>query len=269
LLSAALFGNLGPDRQYRLWAGSLLAGSVGEMLGGYFFARQQDLSPGDARTIAVGGDFGLGGGLALGAILGLQHDDRSEDAQARGIAIMGLLGATAGLGGGYWLAGRRDNTWGDGEVWRAAGLLGTSLGLSADTLFGWRPDQSDQKKFFLTLLAGSAAGLWVGDRLVRDTEFTASEGVMIDLTTLGGALGGIGVAYLVTNESWGLSAKALLSGASLGGGLGFGLAYVSLHTGARSRAIMQDAVAARGSTIAVLPLLGQKGEQGLSLAGTF
>ena len=28
LLAAALFGNLGPDRQYRLWAGILLAGSV-------------------------------------------------------------------------------------------------------------------------------------------------------------------------------------------------------------------------------------------------
>jgi hypothetical protein len=269
LLAATLFGNVGPDRRYQLWSGSLLMGSVAELAGGYFLARKRDLDAGEARTIEVGADFGLGWGLALGATLGLHHDDHSEDSQARGMAIMGLLGTAAGLGGGFALAASRDHTWGDGEVWRATGLLGAGLGLAANALFDWRPDQTDQKKFFLTLMAGSAGGLWLGDRLVRNTDFTVSESVLIDLASLGGALGGTGIAYLLTSESLGFSGKALLGGASLGGALGFGLAYVSLHTGARRRAILEDTVASRGSTIAVWPLIGQKSEQGLCVAGTF
>lgn len=273
LLSAALFGNTSPSSRLRLWSGSLLLGSVGEMVGGYLLADRRQMTAGEARTMAVWGDFGLGWGLALGALLGLHHDDRSEDAQASGIGAVGFVGSAAGLASGYFLARRRHDTWGDGEVFRAAGLLGTWAGLTTAVVADWDPEAGrDEKKFFVSLIAGSALGLGVGERLVRGTDFSVRDALLVDLSTLAGALGVAGIAYLASADSSNPSAKGFATASLLGGALGYGLSYVAFSgdaPAASRAAAARVTTSAAPLTVAVVPALNRDGGRGVALCGSF
>lgn len=270
LFSSILAGDVNPDGTQRGWAASLFLGSVSEMVAGYLVAGRADLTAGEARTIAVGGDFGLGLGFGIGALLGLHHDDHSSDAQARGMATAGFLGASAGLAGGALLAARRANTWGDGEVLRAAGLLGTYLGLTADALFDWDPSSSqDEKKALTTLMLGAGVGLWVGDRLVLATDFSVGQSILVDLSTVAGGLGAAGIAYLVAGGSSGITLKGITSTSAAGALLGFGLSYAYLRDHHGDHDADARRADPRGSGVALIPTFGANGSRGVALAGAF
>jgi hypothetical protein len=273
LLAGMATGDISMSSHTQLWAGSMLVGSVTELVSGALWARAGHLTTGEARTIAVGGDFGLGWGFATGAILGLHHDDHSVAVQTRGMATAGIVGSAAGLGLGYALARRRDNTWGDGEVLRMAGLVGTWAGVTADVLLDWSPDsQRDDKKFFLTLVAGGAAGLLAGDRLVRPTNFSVSGALILDFATVAGAFGGAGLAY-VFGGGTDVSAKALVAGSAVGAVGAFALAYWGAHRSDDTGDSGGGREAGTGSglplNVAVVPTLGANGQRGVSLAGAF
>jgi hypothetical protein len=269
-LASVFGGDITVNNHFQAWSASLLLGSAVEMAVGYGVARSTDLTPGTARTIAVGGDFGLGWGLAMGAMLGLHHDDHSADAQARGMAAAGLVGTVAGVAGGWALAERRRNTWGDGEVLRAAGLLGLWLGFTADLVLDWDPGRtSDEKKAFATLMVGGAVGLGTGDVLVQPTDFSVSESLLIDLATITGGLATAGLGYLFTSGSSGATPKGFAASSAIGAVAGFALSY----WGYRDDAIRRHARASRdrapGASVALVPTLGAHGQRGLALAGAF
>jgi hypothetical protein len=272
-IAAALAGDVSSSTQERLWAASLVLGSAGEMTLGHLFAGAAELEAGDARTIAVAGDFGLGWGLAAGAILGFPHGDHSSDTQARGMALSGLVGSIGGLGAGYALSLRRNNTWGDGEVWRASGLLGTWLGLTANVLLDWGPNaDQDQKKFFSTLIVGGALGLAVGDRLVRRTNFTVGQSLIVDISTLAGALSFAGFGYLAfAGSNSNDPTKPVLIATSVGGLVGFGTAYWWYGGGGKARSAGSGGGSggARVASVALLPTFDGTGQRGLALAGAF
>jgi hypothetical protein len=268
LLAGMVTGDISTSSHMKLWAGSMLLGSVTELVSGALWARDGHLTTGEARTIAVGGDFGLGWGFATGAILGLHHDDHSVAVQTRGMATAGIVGSAAGLGLGYALARRRDNTWGDGEVLRMAGLVGTWAGVTADVLLDWNPDsQRDDKKFFLTLVAGGAAGLLAGDRLVRPTNFSVSGALILDFATVAGAFGGAGLAYVFGGGAH-VTGKALVAGSAVGAVGAFALAYLGARRGDGGG---REAGTGSGLplNVAVVPTLGADGQRGVSLAGRF
>jgi hypothetical protein len=269
LVAAILGGDVGPDSELRPWTAGLLLGSVGEMAAGFALAERAGISPGHARTIGVGGDFGLGIGFATGALLGLHHNERTADQQARGMASMGFLGAAAGLGGGYLLGRQRQNTWGDGEVLRAAGLLGVWLGVTANLVFDWNPETwDDEKKFFTSLIAGGALGLVVGDRLVLDTDFSVTESVLLDLAMVAGGLGAAGLTYLLSGDQ-DVGPEPFAVAAAVGGIAGFTGVYLAFR-GDRSGRDPDDAKhAAAPRDVALLPVFGRAGERGISLAGRF
>src|SRR6185295_10816383 len=100
LLGSLFAGILSPDHHFGAWNASMLLGSVAGTVGGYGLAAGDRLTPGQARTIAAVGDFGLLSGFGAGFLLKLDRKD-SGDAEARGMAAAGLLGTTAGLAGGY------------------------------------------------------------------------------------------------------------------------------------------------------------------------
>jgi hypothetical protein len=265
---ALITGNLSPDRRYRAWTASLLLGSLVELGGGLVLATRAEMSAGQVRTMGALGDFGLLWGLGTGFFFKL-HQKETADQQARGMAAAALVGSAAGLTGGYLLARRRDNTWGDGEVMRMAGLVAGLTGLGFVDLFDREVD-FDRRAAPAVAVTTSALGVLAGDYLVRRTDFTVSQSMLIDLSAVSGALGAAGLAYLLLPERTENTDPPLVIAAGLGGTAGFALAYWALADKARPA---PDPLRARGAQIprlSVLPMFGGAGGgQGLALAGTF
>jgi hypothetical protein len=262
LVRGLLWGDRDTDRTR---ATSFLLGSVGGAAGGYYWARAARLSPGQARTIAVLGDYGLLGGFAVGTLLGLDQqsrpfEDRDPDAQARGMSAAGLLGTAAGLTGGFFLARNRDNTWGDGEVMRAAGALGVLAGTTVAVL----GEVNSRRGIAALLLTGGTLGLVAGDSFVSDTDFTPGQALLVDLSMVAGALGGAGVAYLIAGDLWDDAAKILTTAALIGGGAGYVLAAIGLKDDPAPTARRRP-----GPQIGIAPQLGPGGQKGVLVGGTF
>ncbi|HSH44715.1 MAG TPA: hypothetical protein VK966_02610, partial [Longimicrobiales bacterium] len=186
-----------------------LALSVAEGVGALAWAKHDNASAGDAHLVGVASDFGAGWGIGLATLLGAEED-------GTGVAAAGLAGAAAGLAGGLLLADRRNYGWGDVEVRRAGGLVGGYGGAVLADVAG-----SDEPELFAGLaVAGSVAGLALTERLLGEREFTAGEGMLVDLGTAAGGLLGLGLAFLATD---GGDPTPVLALSALGAGAGFGL----------------------------------------------
>jgi hypothetical protein len=176
LLGAVIAGELDPDHHYQGWTASMLAGSLGGLVGGYQLAGSTGMSAGEARTMAAVGDLGLAMGFGTGFLLHFDGQPRGctpvsenpacfgpdfeADAHARKMAITGLLGAGLGLGGGYVLGRHRENSWGDGEVLRGATLLGVWSGWALADVANTSIDLKN-RAFTGTLMAlAMTKGLW-------------------------------------------------------------------------------------------------------------
>ena len=95
------------------------------------------------------------------------------------------------------LDGRRDYSYGDGGVMRMAGWVGAGAGAALATL---GEGSSRNHTEVASAMVGSVVGLAVGDRLVRGTEFTFGQSVVVDLTTVGVGLMGLGVGFVLTSD---------------------------------------------------------------------
>jgi hypothetical protein len=261
LIDGADVASAGGDS--RAFATSALLGSVGGLLGGYLWAGAAQLTPGEARTIALLGDVGLFWGFGTGHLLGLDQqdrlfEDRDSDAQARGMAAAGLAGTALGLGSGLWLGRHRHNTWGDGEVMRASAILGAWTGLTGTVLAG---EEDSSKTVVATMMIGSGLGAFAGDLLVRNTSFSFGKSILVELAMLAGGLGGAGLTYLVGRTD---NPKLYFVAAALGAGAGFGFTYQAYRDdGDDGRASQPPA------RVGVIPRLGPGGERGLAFAGSF
>lgn len=199
-----------------------LVASLGEGIGALAWAKAARATAGDAHLVGVASDFGAVAAVALGVLAG------SDDLDASAYWGFSLAGAAAGAGGGVALRSRRDYSWGDVEVFRAAGLLGAYTGIAAADIVS-----SNEERLLAGLaLAGGTAGLILGDRLVRDRDIGAGQGLLVDLGTIAGGLLGLGVAVLVSDES-SSSETIFLALSTLGAWSGFAATYGSLDERAR------------------------------------
>ena len=202
--------------------GTALAASLAEGMGALAWAKAANATAGEAHLVGVASDLGAAGAAALGVVTG--SDDLDESAYWG----LSLAGAAAGIGGGLALVARRDHSWGDVEVFRAAGLLGAYTGFAAADLVA-----RDEARLFAGLaLAGGTAGLILGDRLVRDRDLGAGQGLLVDLGTVAGGLLGLGIAVLVADESAG-GEEIYLVLSTIGAWSGFAATYASLTERAR------------------------------------
>jgi hypothetical protein len=179
------------------------------------------------------------------------------------MALMGLFGSGLGLTGGYFLGKNSENSWGDGEVLRAGTLLGvwSAFGL-ADVA---RTEVAlTNRAFTATLMAGGVAGLLVGDRLVKNTNFTVGQSMLIDLSMISGGLLGAGTTFLFPGDE---SKKPYVMASAIGSITGFGLAYWGFHDSPEGPASRRLSRLSRG--VAVLPSAGPQGQRGLTVAGLF
>jgi len=260
-----------PDGSTRGAALAILIGSALELTGATWWATAKDPSAGTVRTMAWAGDFGLLWGLGLAHLTGLDlHDSHSSfsenDTGARLLLATGLVGNAAGVILGKVLAdGSGDRlTWGDGEVNRAAGLLGAfAAGAMADWFDTFKQDTS--RIAIGALMTGSAAGLYLGHRLTARTDFSVGRAVLVDLGTIAGGLLGAGVTYLATPEGYD-NHTPFVTAAAGGAILGFALTTYSLGVPGG-----MDTVSAgkTGFSPQLVPLLGHSGQRGVALAGLF
>jgi hypothetical protein len=256
-------GNIDDFGNRKAFAGSMLLGSIGGVAAGSWWARHGRMSAGDARTVAAWGDYGLLGGFVAGHVLGLDEltgdvGQQRLDARARSMAASGMVGTILGLTVGRRLSLARSNTWGDGEVMRGGGLLGALAGVTTAAVL----DYEDSSRATLASVAvGAGLGMVGGDALVRHTDFSMGESILIDLALVSGGLGAAGVTYLASGDA---DPAAYLVAATLGAGLAGGFAYHLLKGGGSG-----PGRAARPPAIALVPRIGPGGQRALTLQGSF
>lgn len=165
-----------------------VGGSVAAAWAGFRTVSWQRYSEGEAETVGVMGDFGLAGGAGLAHVLDLYGSDRSLRA---GDALV-LAAAGTGLWLGERLGRRQTYTRGDAFVLRGGGIAGAMAALPLVNATG----TSSSRAHTAGVLAGSAAGIAVTDRLLQPRDFTFGEGLMVSGGELAGALLGLGLTYL-------------------------------------------------------------------------
>jgi hypothetical protein len=200
-----------------------MLGSIGESIAGFSVA--SNMTAGKASTIGVYGDFGLG--LALGTC-GLMDlfDAGHEGATAAAV----LLGSAGGMIAGNVLSNQQPYTRGDAIVLEGAGLLGAYIPIAALDLFG----VEGGKTYDAASMLGSVAGLALAHgSLLRGKDFTTGQGVLIQLGTLGGALTGAGIAYLLSSSR--ADGTLFLTSSAIGAVGGFAITYSLFSKEAQTR----------------------------------
>ena len=214
-----------PDGRVQLgWALGL---SLAEGVAGFSFARASHMRAGSAGTYVTGGDFGMlyGAGFA-----DLANSDHSGTTAAL------LVGSAVGLAGARVLDARRDYSYGDGAVMRMAGWVGA---FTAASVASFSRGEEKHNTEVSSAMVGGVVGLAVGDRVVHGAEFTFGQSVVIDLTTVGVGLMGLGVGLLLTSDQSDDNRNATQATASaIGSMLGFALG-VSIEN-AQARAANAD-----------------------------
>ncbi|MBD3224517.1 MAG: hypothetical protein GF313_07295 [Caldithrix sp.] len=199
-------------------SGILVSGmlfSISETMVGYQIAQKTNMTAGTSEVIGVGGDFGMGIGLAT-AHLADWFDKNNEQTAAASF----LVGSGLGMLGGNWLAGQQLYTRGDAHVLGATGLLGAYLPLAVVDL-----SNTDNDKLYTSAsLLGSLVGLGLGHKLVAKKDFSKAQGNFIRLSEIAGGLLGTGFAYLLSSEGADNSSLYLTS-SSIGATAGFWLMY--------------------------------------------
>lgn len=177
------------------------AGSLAGLVGGFQLGQRSSMPAGTAEMIGWGGNYGLLMGLGSAHLAGILDDQR------RWFALPALVGSGLGYWGGHALAQRQPYTRGDSEMLVATTFLGTYLSVTLVNLTG-----TDQEKVYTTAaMAGSAVSIGLGERLLRDRDFSTSQSRMIILGGAAGYLLGGAVNHILggdSSQSW-LSLTAL------------------------------------------------------------
>jgi hypothetical protein len=189
LLSMSLYGD-NYSTKSMFFLGSLF--SIGESLGGYKLVKEFNLSNGNANLITVYGDFGFFGGVAIANQLKLFNNNQKQ--LATGLILLGNIG---GLIGGYFLGKDNSITAGDAEIISTTGWLGVYLPMGIINAI--KPAQS---WWYTTpsVLTG-IAGVYIGHQLAKNYDFTFNQGYITKIGTYAGGLVGLGVAYMLVNNS--------------------------------------------------------------------
>lgn len=208
---------------------SALAFSLAEGVGGYAWASRSRMRAGSAGTLVTGGDTGMLFGLGFASF---------ADAKRSGMAAASLAGTALGLAGANALDAHRDYSYGDAGVMRMAEYVGAYAGTAVAVLADIR---DDGKAVTASAMTGASLGLVVGDAMVRNTDFTFGQSVLVNAGSIAGGLLGLGVGFLAiasnSSSSGDSDGKVLVTASSIGTLVGFGLSYGSIAESARRAAI--------------------------------
>ncbi|MBK6766688.1 MAG: hypothetical protein IPG71_10340 [bacterium] len=184
------------------------------------WATKSGMTAGKAAVIGVGGDFGIGLSAALASGYGLWNREHQHET-----GMMILAGSTAGMVAGTQLADHGHYTRGDGYVLRGIGIVGCALPAAICDV----ADQDGQTAATMAA-AGSLVGLGIGHRLLRDVDFSSSQGFTVLFAEFGfAALAMTPVLASAVDNSGPYSLAAALSGTA-----GFALGYAITSKSART-----------------------------------
>lgn len=203
--------------------GTAFALSMAEGIAGFEWASRSGMNEGMAATINNLGD--------IGTLYGLGFADLA-DANGQTASAAALAGAGAGMAVGAGYARGRDFTYGDASVMRTAGWVGGYLGLALEAATA--PDEWT-KGNTVAAMVGSAAGLAVGHGLVKHTDFSFGQGVIVDLSAASGWLFGLGAAFVASGSN-GFDESAFWVSTGLGTLAGYAVGYGASAKSARRAA---------------------------------
>ena len=197
----------GEDRD-RARALSIIGASVLETVIAYQTLDAWDTDEGEVAFWGAVGDFGIPFGFGVARLAGFWDDEMicdfdvcfSESHWRRGgwaTALAASLAApvlahASGEGARY--------TIGDARALRSLGLLGAQAAL-VPAWAAFEDEEGDlDRPTVAALMAGSAAGLWIGNRVLADRSLSGGEGALVLAGHVAGGLGALGVTYLLAGE---------------------------------------------------------------------
>ena len=163
--------------------------SLFEAVGGFAWASRTNMRAGHAATIGTGGMIGTLYGLGFGDF---------ADADKTGNCTAALVGSGLGIAGAALYAPHRDFSYGDASVMRSAGWIGGLTGIAIAEAAN--TDEWDEVNSASAMIGG-AAGLVIGDRMVKNTEFSFGQGLMVDFCAIGGGLFALGIGTMVAGSN--------------------------------------------------------------------
>ena len=222
ILNSLVYGNdFSPRRAF----GFSVAGSVGEGVGFYKLTSAQNWSAGKVELLGVGGDFGFGIGVAAPFALNYENKNRVYAASM-------LIGTGTGFVAANYLSGKDHYTQGYAFVIRGAGMMGSYVSLSAMNLI----QPKNERWYAGIFIAGSLSGLYLGNRLVDEKDFTPAQGTFIEIGQLAGWLTGLGIAYLIQDPAKSDNSRLFMTMSAIGGMSGYTLMYRSFADKAQKKA---------------------------------
>ncbi len=235
----------------RALVGTMLAGSIVEGALGYWWAQENDTSPGQASSIAFGSAWGFGYG-AVGQLL--LSGDEPPFRSTMGALLTGSVG---GVLGGYYYDKLRKPSEGDSRLMSFSGLLGAGLA-AVPLVLG---EVEDARTIAGSLLIGASLGLYAGDLLTKDQTYSRGQSGVMMLGSLAGGLVGAGGAFMVSPDD-GNTGKWVIAGSSFG-------AIAGLYAMIQAVEPKQEAPNETFVTAQLSPILGPNGETGLGVVGAF
>lgn len=227
------------DDRSRVRNGVGVLGSALTGVAGFAYASAAGHDVGRVALAGALGDFALAGAFTTAYALGLYEADfeciddlcvnPGSEATTAGHAFGLGLGA-AGVALAAYHARNRDVRRGDVRVLQSSGLLGAQLVAPLAHAALGDGGYDDERAFAGILVAGAAAGLYVGNRYGMRGELTPGDGLLVLAGHLAGGAAALGVTYLIDDGS--SDAPLYLATSALGSLAGSILTYRAVRGGA-------------------------------------
>lgn len=199
------------DLNDRGYYGASLITSVTEGYLGYRYASINKLNAGESFAMQMYGDLFSGVGLLTSGALGLY--DKGDVGKT--LAATYLISNGTGLIAGKYISSFTHYETGDGFYLLCTTSLSSLTGITFMDYF----DPNDAKIYAGTAAASALVGMYWGNSISRDNDYSFGEGILTGLGTTAGSLIGLGTCIILTNNYD--NSKIMLSSLTIGGWTGF------------------------------------------------
>ncbi len=180
----------------RLAASLQLAGSIGEMISGYYWAQTQHYGEGESVMLALGTVYGAFVGSWINNLL-LPQSLNSSSTDVRISSAVSLTTSVTGTIGFAFLNTLEPYTLGDNAVFTTSIALGSLIGYDLYTWLPFTNQVNSSQSQSAWMLGLSVGGLISGYLLTTGREISENNGKYFSLSALTGSLLGLAVATFI------------------------------------------------------------------------